>query len=97
MNVEVRFGWSLRCRGGGFLEAVERVVDLAGDPQSVHQYRQLASHRDHCALFGPGSPALLDSQPISSEVAVVTEWTQNVVGSVDEESSEIHVAALCDA
>ena len=78
--------------GGG-----QGIVHLAGQPQVVEQYGQLAGHGHRRAFLGALPPALADPQAEASEVAVGAEGPQYVVGGLDQVASRGCVAAPGDA
>src|SRR5689334_12585917 len=66
----------------------ERLVDLAGDPEAVHEDSELAGDGDVGALLGILAASLGELEPPALEVAVGTEGTEDAVGAVDQEATD---------
>ena len=97
-RVVERYCFRLRGSGCDFDGSAvsERLVLLARHPQAVHQHGELASYRHPCSLLGILPAPRHKAEPPTTEVAVASKWSEDVVGRVDEQSTQEWVAGFGD-
>ena len=71
---------------------VEWIVFEPVSPQPVEEYGELAGDGDTRSLLCSTSAALHQASPESSQVAVLAEGTEDVVGALDQESAQVSVS-----
>ncbi len=80
--------FSLSCLSFGEMGAVQGVVELSGEPQTMQQHRELASYRHHRPFLGSLAATLGYLQSVASEVRVLPKGTEDVLRAANQETSQ---------
>jgi hypothetical protein len=80
--------------GGSFVEGYVR--GLRG-PEVVQQNRQLTGYSDNGSVLSLLPSALSQMEAPATKRRVLSSWSEDVVGALDQETSQVDVAGLGDA
>lgn len=78
------------------IRLANRIIHLAGHPQAVKQYRELPRHGHLFTFLRNHTAASRQTQPLTSQVRVLTERTQDLVRRLNQQAAKVAVARLGD-
>lgn len=76
---------------------VEGLVVLTGLPEMVEDPRELTGHRHNCTLLGISVTACSQPLPEAAQIAIWSEGSQNVVGTMHQQAPQERILALGNA
>src|SRR5215469_2903296 len=75
----------------------QRLIDLATHPKSMQQDRQLPRYRYRSSLLGVLSPTLAQPQPVTSQVAVGSKRSQDILRTPHQQLAHHRVPGFANS